>query len=267
MKIMYEKEKRRLVYAGESSSPDFWNSHWDLEDFRESIEREKNSRFILKILRKYVPDKKGRILEGGCGKGQVVYCMHVHGYESVGIDFAEKTVERTKELFPYLDIRVGDVRDLQFPDDYFLGYWSLGVIEHFQEGHHDILKEMKRVLVNRGYLFLNFPYMSCLRKLKAKLGLYKQFTGGGVESFYQYVLDGDTVIREFESNGFKLIGKKPYSGIKGFKDEVAVFRSLLQRLFDYKGKNLWVRGLRYIFDIVLAFFAGHMILLVLRNMK
>lgn len=176
-------------------------------------------------------------------------------------------MERTKELFPYLDIRVGDVRDLQFPDDYFLGYWSLGVIEHFQEGHHDILKEMKRVLVNRGYLFLNFPYMSCLRKLKAKLGLYKQFTGGGVESFYQYVLDGDTVIREFESNGFKLIGKKPYSGIKGFKDEVSLFKPLLQKLHDYKGQSFWTNGFRFVLDNLLASFAGHMTLLVLRNNK
>ncbi len=267
MKIMYEKEKGRLVYAGKSPSPDFWDSHWDLADLRESIERGKNSAFILKRLRKYIPDKKGRVLEGGCGQGQIVYCMHVHGYESVGVDFAEKAVARTKELFPALDVRVGDVRDLPFPDDYFLGYWSLGVIEHFQEGYDAILKEMKRVLVNGGFLFLGFPYMSFLRKFKARLGRYRPFTGEKMEDFYQYVLDEGAVTRELGSYGFKLIEKKPYSGLKGFKDEVAVFRSLGQKLFDYGGKNLWVRGFRYIFDILLAFFAGHMILLVLRNTK
>lgn len=267
MKIYYDKESRRLIYFEESATPDFWDSHWDIGNFREHIERGKDNKFILKTLRKYIPDKKGRILEGGCGRGQVVYCMHVHGYESVGIDFAKKTVAKTKEVFPELDVRVGDVRDLQFPDDYFVGYWSLGVIEHFREGYYDILREMRRVLISGGYVFLTFPYMSSLRRLKAKLGLYNEFSEGEKDSLYQFAFDPDAVIRDFEASGFKLIGEKPHSGIKGFKDEVGIFKPLLQKLYDYQGKALWVRGFRFVLDKLLAIFSGHMTLLVLKNMK
>jgi len=267
MKIYYDKEKRRLVYVEKSTTPDSWDSRWATENFKESIERAKDSRFILGVLRKYIPDKKGRILEGGCGRGQWVYCMHVHGYEGVGIDFAKKTVGKTKEVFPELDVRLGDVRDLQFPDNYFVGYWSLGVIEHFQDGYREILNEIKRVLINGGYLFLSFPYMSVLRRWKVKLGLYKEFTGEEKESFYQFVLNPDEAIRDLEASGFKLIKRRPLSGLKGFKDEFSIFKPLLQKLYDYQGESLWVMGFRYVLDRVLAVFTGHMIFLVLRNVK
>lgn len=265
MEVYYDKENGRLVYIGGSATPDFWDSHWIQENFRKGIERGKNNRFILKTLNMYIPDKKGKILEGGCGMGQVVYCMHVHGYESIGIDFAKETIERVKEAIPELDVMVGDVRDLPFPDDYFSGYWSLGVIEHFYEGYQDILKETQRILINGGYLFLSFPYMSPLRRLKAKLWLYNDFKGEGRENFYQFALDPDIVIKDFEAIGFKLLDKKPTSGLKGFKDEISMFRPILQKLYDYQGKSLWVRGFKFVLSKVMATFAGHMIFLVFKN--
>ena len=267
MKVYYDKEARRLVYIGESATPDFWDRHWDTESFRKSIERGKDDRFILKTLRKYIPDKNGRILEGGCGRGQVVYCMQTHGHKAIGVDFAEKTIERTKQVFPELDVRVGDVRDLHFPDDYFVGYWSIGVIEHFWDGYYDILKEIRRVLISGGYAFLTFPYMSPLRRSKARLGLYQEFGRQEKESFYQFALNPSTVIKDFEASEFKLVERTPYSGIKGFKDEVSMFKPWLQRLFDYQGRSLWVRGFSFVLDKLLAIFAGHVILLVLRNTK
>lgn len=270
MKEYYDKENRRFVYIGESATPDFWDSHWDAENFKETMKRGKNNRFVLGTLRKYIPDKEGKIMEGGCGGGQVVYCMHVHGYESIGIDFAKKTIEQVKGAIPELDVRAGDVRDLQFPNNYFTGYWSLGVIEHFWDGYHDILEEMRRVLINRGYVFLTFPYMSPLRRLKAKFCLYEEFNRDGEEkeNFYQFALDPDTVIKDFEAIGFKFIGKKSRGGIGGFKREVSIAKPLLQKLSDYQGKSLWIRGFSYMLDEVLAGLGtGHTIFLVFKNEK
>jgi len=263
----YDKQNKRLVYIGESASPDFWDRLFDTENFRETIERGKNDRFILKILKKYIPDKKERILEGGCGGGRIIYCMHVHGYKSIGIDSAKKTVDRLKKIFSELDVRIGDVSNLQFPDNYFIGYWSIGVIEHFWRGYHDVLKEMRRVLVDGGYIFLSFPYMSPLRRLKAKLGLYQEFADGGEGRFYQFALNVNIVIRELEANGFRIIEERPLAGIKGLKDEVSLFKSMLQGLFSYKGTSLWIRGLRFLLDMLLAPFTGHTIFLVLKKSK
>jgi SAM-dependent methyltransferase len=263
--VYYDRQNRRLVYIGESASPEFWDALFDAEDFRKSVAGGKDDRFILKILRKYLPDKKGYILEGGCGEGRIVYCMHDHGYEAVGIDSASKTIEKTKNLFPELDVRVGDVRNLPFPDNYFTGYWSIGVIEHFRGGYEAVLAEMLRVIASDGYLFLSFPYMSPIRRLKARLGLYQEYRGSDKEDFYQYALDADIVLGDLKASGFKLVERIPSAGLKGCKDEVFFLKPVLQRLFSYKGNNLLLRGLKYMLDQWLAVFAGHTLFFVLKK--
>ena len=100
MERYYDNENKRLIYLGGSATPAFWDSHWDTESFRNSVVRAKDDRCILETLRKYIPDEKGTVLEGGCGRGQIACCMHGHGYESIGIDFAKKTVEKIRRVFP-----------------------------------------------------------------------------------------------------------------------------------------------------------------------
>lgn len=75
----YDKANRRLVYIEESATPNFWDRHWNAENFKECIERAKNNRFVLKTLEKYIPDKKGNILEGGCGAWVwwFIVCKHM----------------------------------------------------------------------------------------------------------------------------------------------------------------------------------------------
>jgi SAM-dependent methyltransferase len=163
---------------------------------------------------------------------------------------------------------MGDLTALPFPDNYFVGYWSLGVIEHFWEGYQPILAEMQRVLIKGGYVFLSFPYLSPLRKIKTKLHLYaeiKKLTGKQRECFYQFALDGHAVIADFTVAGFKLLAKKPTSGLKGFKDEVTFLKPMLQRLFDYQGSNLLLRGLSYGLETGLATFAGHQLFIVFQK--
>jgi SAM-dependent methyltransferase len=264
---LYDKENKRLVYIGEAASPDFWDRHWDVADYKKSVERGRNNPLCLGTLRKYIPDKTGLILEGGCGLGHVVYAMHVHGYKCIGIDNAERTIGRIQEAFPELDVRIGDVMSLPFPDNYFIGYWSGGVIEHFWDGYYEILAEMRRVLIKGGYVFLSFPYMSFLRRQKVRLALYEEFNKDLVEKehFYQFALHAKTVISDFESAGFKLLASSPQFGLKGLKDEISLIKPPLQRFYDYAGDNLLISGSRFLLDKVLAILAGHMVFLVFQK--
>ena len=109
--------------------------------------------------------------------------------------------------------------------------------------------------------------LSPLRKLKAKLGLYRKYNSERKKDFYQFVLDHKLVVKEFEANGFQVIEKKPAAGVKGFKDEIPLLKPPLQKLFSYKGDNLLVRGTKYALDQVFALFAGHTTFIVLRNRK
>jgi SAM-dependent methyltransferase len=181
------------------------------------------------------------------------------------VDFAPKTVERTKESFPHLKISYGDVRHLEFPDRFFDGNWSLGVIEHFYEGYRPILEEMGRVLKPGGYLFLTFPCLSLLRRLKARLGLYPEALGTSSEKehFYQFALDPAGVTKDLREVGFRVVRTQKLDGVKGLKDEVPVLKGFLQKLYD--SSNPLIRLARGGLSLALAPFSNHSILIILKR--
>lgn len=169
---------------------------------------------------------------------------------------------------PELRLIIGDVRSLMFKDAGFDGYWSLGVIEHFYDGYDKIALEMGRILKPGGYLFLTFPQMSCLRKIKAWLELYPQFNKkDGKENFYQFALDRKLVIEKFGGLGFKEVYVSATDGLKGLKDEVSLLKPALQRFYDYKGKSIIIRGTRYILDKILAPLTGHSAFVIFKKGK
>ena len=208
----------------------------------------------------------GIILEGGCGRGKNVASLVNNGYRVIGIDYAEKTVSILNQCVPVLDIRLGDVRKLPFDDNYFIGYWSLGVIEHFWEGYESIALEMSRVLKDNGYLFLTFPYMSPLRRIKGKLRLYDLWQKTvPSNNFYQFALNSKLVIGDFQKLGFKLVRTLPWDGIKGTKDEIVIIKPLLQKLYDYKGNNIFIKFIRMSISMIMSPIAGHNVLLILKK--
>lgn len=264
MQKYYDKTHKRLVLLGEKSSPAFWDKHWSIDDFRIKIEENKNNSFVLENTRRFLSE--GKILEGGCGMGKILYCLHNNGYTAYGVDFAKKTVRKINKCFPELNVFPGDVRYIQFKDNFFDGYWSLGVIEHFFEGYDSIVREMHRVLKRGGFLFVTYPFMSPLRKLKAKLKLYRNFKNTDKsDNFYQFVLDPLYVKNDLKKHGFKLIYFKPFGGLKGFKDEIWLIKPLFQRLYDYKGKNSYVKKLKRQLIRVLDKFSSHMMLMIFKK--
>jgi len=261
---LYDKKNKRILMFEKEATPGFWDECWDVDNFVEKVKGAKN-RFIKRYTRKFL--KPGaRILEGGCGIGQIVYGLKSWGYDSYGVDFAEKTVKRIKKDFPELKVSIQDVRKLDFPDNFFDGYWSLGVIEHFWEGYNEILSEAKRVIKSGGYLFLTFPYMSPLRKLKAKLGFYKIWRTNLMkkDDFYQFVLDIKNVKVDVEKYKFKLVCKHSLDGIKGLKDEVFWLKPILQKIYD--SQTIIAKGIKSMSSILFSKATGHIVLLVFKKL-
>jgi len=261
----FDEENKRIIYIKNQATPDFWDEQWSGDDLKSDVERNgKNDDFVRLFTKKYIKaDKSSKILEGGCGKGHFVYSLNEAGFDSYGIDFAPQIIKKLKLLFPDLHYELGDVRKLEFADDYFDGYWSLGVIEHFYDGYDDIASEMKRVLKSGGYLFITFPQMSILRKVKAGLGLYKKFeTEINKENFYQFALDSKKVSRHFIDNGFTLIENKALDGANGLRDEMGA-SAFMNKLYGDQGLNFKI--MRKLINICFSWFSGHVTLLVLRK--
>jgi len=267
MMKFYDRENNRLVFIKKQAFEDFWGKHWGKYDIEKVIKSASSSRFLLGYTRKYMRPG-ARILEGGCGLGQYVYCLHVNGYDSYGVDYAAKTVSRIGQVVPELKVFVGDVRALPFRESSYEGYVSIGVIEHFYEGFKHTALEIKRILNSGGYLLLTFPCLSILRKMKIRRNSYKLWKSSQTleANFYQFAFSGENVHKVFRDLGFELILRKPISGLKGLKDEIGIssLKRLLQKVYD--STILPGRVLAYGLDFVLSPFTGHCQMMVLRNM-
>lgn len=260
----YDKTGRRLVYITESATPEFWDHHWE-KQVKETYFSPPAHRTTVWITKKYLP-VGATILEGGCGMGDKVYALHKAGFKAKGIDYAQTTVEMIKQHWPHLDISLGDVRELPFPSESFDGYWSLGVIEHFIDGYNEIAKEIARVLRPGGYLFLTFPMMNPIRRMRAESGAYQTLEINDdslSQNFYQYALDPDSVIEEFTSLGFTVVQRGGLSSFDCLAEETRWFKPVDALL------HLLPFGLRtklgVIADMALGRYFGHVALLVLRR--
>lgn len=67
MKYYDDKKKRLIIFQGKAN-PEFWDKHWQSDNFIEKVKLGVKNRLIKKITKKYLtPGTK--ILECGCGKG------------------------------------------------------------------------------------------------------------------------------------------------------------------------------------------------------
>ena len=162
----YNHTERRLIYCDTPATAAFWDSNWSGQRLtREELQSQEPTTWS-RITQEFLSPKDGPLLEGGCGTGIQVAAINNAGYSIVGIDFATETVRELNNVAPELDIRIGDVRKLDFDDQTFAGYWSLGVIEHFWDGYAEIADEGFRVLKPGGMMFLVFPYLNPVRAWK-----------------------------------------------------------------------------------------------------
>jgi len=261
---IFNKKENRLEYYRVTPSSDFWAEHWGTITY-EQLDAHKNDPFILQTTRNYL--SSGNILEAGCGAGGPLYALHSNYYNAVGIDFAQKTINSIKKIVPEMKILIGDVQQLPFKDSVFDGIWSLGVIEHFKDGYILQIEELIWCLKDGGYVFLSFPYLSPLRRIKGWLSLYQN--EDVIQKldipFYQYALPSHSVIGYLESLGLTLIEKQPYDGIKCVKDEVPIFKKTFQKIYDYNGPNKYMHFMKRYLDRLFVLFGSHMILLIFKK--
>jgi SAM-dependent methyltransferase len=209
----------KLVYYKKAATADYWDSIWGKKGSDEIYAQAQKGElgYYADIFLKYLPED-GRILEAGCGQGQIVLALSVLGYNVEGVDYAENTIQFIRSKFPQLKVRVGDVTALDVPDNHYAGYISIGVMEHDVKGPDLFLKEALRILEPGGIAFISVPYLNILRRLKARLGAY-QGNPAGLD-FYQYAYSKKEFSAYLQKFGFDVVGTQQYGGYKGVKDEL-----------------------------------------------
>ncbi len=103
--------------------------------------------------------KNGRILDFGCGSGEVLGILKRFGWETYGVEKNEEAANfaRSKGL----EIYQHDIDSLDVPNDYFDVVRLRSVLEHLQEPSK-ILYKIHRVLKPEGQLLLIVPNIESL---------------------------------------------------------------------------------------------------------
>jgi ubiquinone/menaquinone biosynthesis C-methylase UbiE len=112
-------------------------------------------RFALRMLEAATPPGS-RVLDVGCGTGEIAAQVTALGYEVWGLDIAEPMIREARERFKSTRLCIGDAEHMPFPDRTFEAVVSLGVFEYLATDEH-ALREIRRVLRPGGTVVVSTP--------------------------------------------------------------------------------------------------------------
>jgi SAM-dependent methyltransferase len=100
------------------------------------------------------PQPGAKVLDIGCGVGQVVARLTEAGAEAYGVDVSEPNIQRARKFSQRCQLYDG--KKLPFPDQFFAHAGSLNVLEHVEEPEN-FISEMVRVTQIGGRIVLSSP--------------------------------------------------------------------------------------------------------------
>lgn len=98
--------------------------------------------------------KKGKILDVGCGSGQLLAWLKKHGWEVYGAEISPKAVKEANNRG--LNVFNGELIDAKFPENFFDTVVVNQVLEHTYDPM-GLLKEINRILKQKGLLIVGVP--------------------------------------------------------------------------------------------------------------
>ncbi|MGH7197668.1 MAG: methyltransferase domain-containing protein [Candidatus Omnitrophota bacterium] len=189
-----------------------WEKNWQditMDDIMEIFSYDRVKKQMALFLR--VLPKGAKILEGGCGLAPYLIRLRQLGYDVEGIDYNEEPVQRVLAHDPALPVRVGDVTAIPYPDEYFGGYISLGVIEHFTEGPQKAIREARRVLKKGGVFLVMVPQNHLFMRLQAPIRFLKsrpflrRLFGKPMDNHYwEQYFKKEELVQTLEAEGFEV---------------------------------------------------------------
>ncbi len=114
----------------------------------------------------YLKDRKGALLDVGCGVGNFLAYAEGHGWKGWGIDFDHDAIAAGKEVLGLQNLEVADLSEFakRHPNLRFDLITFFDVFEHI-DNHIEFLEQVKTLLNPGGYIALSVPYRRAWRWL------------------------------------------------------------------------------------------------------
>lgn len=136
-----------------------WYREWFDENYlvlyrhRNRSDAEEQVRLIIDILK---PCKETAILDLACGEGRYTALFNELGYTVTGMDLSETLIQHGREIYPGLDLRVGDMRRIPGTFDLILSlFTSFGYFDTDEE-NEKVLHSVYTALNPDGVFWLDF---------------------------------------------------------------------------------------------------------------
>jgi len=162
------------------------------------------SKRVKNIIQHLKRDKKGIILEAGCGSGGVLFELKKRGFSVYGIDFSYDAMSIVKKNDKNINVVCSDLYLLPFKDKVFDAVILSDVVEHLSTPRK-VYKEIHRVLKSNGYIIVstapnkkNIFYV--LLKFLSYLGLRHR----EIDPLHINEQSPFQLMKELEQGGFKI---------------------------------------------------------------
>ena len=155
---------------------EYWDSVSEKKEFTTPLQREA---FVKYVKRTDV------ILDVGCGYGRTLNELHQAGFQNlIGVDFADGMIERGRQQFPQLDLRVKESERIDLPDNSVDAVILFAVLTCIwkNEEQERLIEEIRRVLKVDGVIYVNDYLLNNddhnlprYKKFSEKYGIYGVF--------------------------------------------------------------------------------------------
>jgi SAM-dependent methyltransferase len=139
----------RKVVRRLSAQPQLWNLFRRILEFNFRAEKRVIREELIPRARRVekAESRKARLLDMGCGTGELAGSFIKAGYEYYGVDIEPERIRYARKTFPGGKFHVMDASNLTYPDGYFDQILITGVLHHLSDEEvRGIVREIKRVL-------------------------------------------------------------------------------------------------------------------------
>lgn len=212
---------------------EYWTERW--ENISADAPMENDKVYPLKYAEMTISDESGKILEAGCGAGRVLRYYHNRGHDILGFDFIDIAITKLKEIDSTLQVEVGDITNLRFPDHSFKYLLAFGLYHNLEHGLDVAIRETSRVIEPGGSVCASFRADNIQTRLTdwlANKSSRSSNEGGKVsKSFHKMNLTRSEFESLFVKAGFVIDFFGPVENMS-ILYKFAFFRAVEHKVFD-----------------------------------